>query len=63
METPHSGRSVLCIGENNEVVVYDHRVDKKNGEVGRVKQVASDNARHQIQALEPAKFSGNSVLC
>ena len=63
MEIPQSGRSVLCIGENNEVVVYDHRVDKKNGEVGRVKQVGSDNVRHQIQALEPAKFSGNSVLC
>ena len=43
METPHSNQSVLCIGENNEVVVYDHRVDKKNGQVGRVKQVGSDN--------------------
>ena len=63
METPHSGKSVLCIGENNEVVVYDVRVDKKNGEVGRVKQVASDSGRDQIQALEAASFSGNSVLC
>ena len=63
METPHSNQSVLCIGENNEVVVYDHRVDKKNGQVGRVKQVGSDNVKHQIQALERASFSGNSVLC
>ena len=38
-------------------------MDKKNGEVGRVKQVASDSGRDQIQALEAASFSGNSVLC